>query len=513
LYGDVHLDGRQLIVKYHDEHSYIIQARMLAEGKLWMPRHEAADSFQSFHILTEPVYASIYFPGTALINVPMVWLNLPPWLIPLILSGFAAALLYWIVTELVDGVAGLACVILLLGSPIYRGQCVMVLSQPMMLFLGLAVVACWLMWRRHMSLAWTIAIGGVGGLAAITRPVEALAYCIPIGISMLWRMRAMTWRRAVLTLVVLVVPALPFLALQAIHNKGTTGHFTRFASDVFAERFYPAPMVGFHDIDPKFVSDSVVPAIRTGVQSWVNMQYFLHRWEHAGQALVYDRLPTFCYGAMPNPLLFVCFTIGWIGLFRNERWVLGLCVPLALSFYFFYAFYLIHYPLPIQPGVLICIALAGPVIGAAWPKLRARAEAILMCAFITSAVVSMPQIGGHGDDAVFADLGLAQKAVAEIEHKPAIVLFHFVEGISTHQEPVYNIDVVWPDDAPVVRAHDLGPALNQKLLDYYARVQPNRHVYYYDRGTATMYELGNVVEVAKRGASWLTPKQSGVYSP
>jgi len=69
-----------------------------------MPQHELADFFDTFHILVRPVYASIYFPGTALLYVASIWLNLPPWVMPLLAAGASVALLYRVISELVDGV-------------------------------------------------------------------------------------------------------------------------------------------------------------------------------------------------------------------------------------------------------------------------------------------------------------------------------------------------------------------------------------------------------------------------
>jgi hypothetical protein len=60
------------------------------------------------------------------------------------------------------------------------------------------------------------------------------------------------------------------------------------------------------------------------------------------------------------------------------------------------------------------------------------------------------------------------------------VLFTYPEHGNYNEEPVYNIDVPWPDDAAVIRAHDLGPAKNQEIFDYYARTQPDRTFYQFD---------------------------------
>src|SRR5258705_9444821 len=66
--------GRGLFPTLHDEFMYLLQARMLARGRLWMPAHPLADFFDCFNVIVRPVYAAEYFPGTALIYVPGVWL-------------------------------------------------------------------------------------------------------------------------------------------------------------------------------------------------------------------------------------------------------------------------------------------------------------------------------------------------------------------------------------------------------------------------------------------------------
>jgi hypothetical protein len=87
-----------------------------------------------------------------------------------------------------------------------------------------------------------------------------------------------------------------------------------------------------------------------------------------------------------------------------------------------------------------------------------------------------------------------------------VVLFRFdVENGNPHIEPVYNAGVAWPDDAPVIRAHDLGPARNQQLYEYYARHQPQRAVYLFDLSAATIQEppvyLGTAAQLASRPPS------------
>ena len=65
------------------------------------------------------------------------------------------------------------------------------------------------------------------------------------------------------------------------------------------------------------------------------------------------------------------------------------------------------------------------------------------------------------------------------------------------QEPVYNVDVAWPDRASMIRAHDLGPERDGELFRYYAAVSPNRLVYRFDRRTGQVQELGRVGDLGK----------------
>src|ERR1019366_10575966 len=77
-----HQQRRSRLPYLHDEFSYLIQAHQLAIGRLWMTAHPIGEFFDSFQLFVRPVYASIYFPGTAILYVPGVWLHLPAWVTP-----------------------------------------------------------------------------------------------------------------------------------------------------------------------------------------------------------------------------------------------------------------------------------------------------------------------------------------------------------------------------------------------------------------------------------------------
>jgi hypothetical protein len=109
---------------------------------------------------------------------------------------------------------------------------------------------------------------------------------------------------------------------------------------------------------------------------------------------------------------------------------------------------------------------------------------------------SLPQLNAHVSDEPYRTpfLDYTQRVLAQIR-APAVVLFRFSPGCNVHEEPVYNTDVIWPDDAPIIRAQDLGRR-DGELLGYYALRQPNRSFYILDRRTGMVVPLGNAVEAA-----------------
>jgi hypothetical protein len=86
--------------------------------------------------------------------------------------------------------------------------------------------------------------------------------------------------------------------------------------------------------------------------------------------------------------------------------------------------------------------------------------------------------------------------------QPALGLYQFHPRGDPHDEPVYNVDVAWPDDATLIRAHDRSPEQNQRLFSYYAQRQPDRQVYLVDRARVRdpdykPQSLGRIADLAR----------------
>ena len=109
--------------------------------------------------------------------------------------------------------------------------------------------------------------------------------------------------------------------------------------------------------------------------------------------------------------------------------------------------------------------------------LAGEVKASWVAAAVTLAVgiiaLNQALVGVFYDDGLYAGLAIALSTGMgyvhpNLPHTPAVVLFRYAPGKDNpHIEPVYNTDVAWPDDAPVIRAHDLGPRRNIEIFRYY----------------------------------------------
>ena len=514
LWTSLWQQDRDLFPKFHDEHMHLLQMQHLAQGKLWMPQHELADHFETFHVFVKPVYASIYFPGTALVYVPTVWLKLPKWVMPLIVAGACCGMIYRVVTELLDdGVAALLAALMLVSIQWFRYLAMIVMSHSVMLMLGLCIIWAWLRWRDSFlhsparkcggTLRWSAGIGALGGLAAITRPVDAICYALPIGIAMLLDMRPLDWRGRARTVAIIVACAAPFLALQFIQNLGISRDPFKTPYRLYADLYTPQMSFGFHRFDPSARPQTDLPQRIDYYNEFTVPAARAHRLDKIFATWKNERLPLLGKATLPSPWLLALLPFGLLALRDRTRIAVWAVLPLWVAMYAMFAYLLPWYAVVVAPPMILWALL-----GKQWLERLARkrsgvANAVLSLGVVAACASALPGIDREViDDGYLAPTMWFSYAQAPKDvQKPAIILFRYRAGDNVNEEPVYNVDVANPDDAPIIRAHDLGPQRNQKLFDYYAARQPQRFVYLYDRSSRTLLPLGNVAELAGRDAA------------
>ena len=506
LYATAVGQGRSFHPAVHDEFSYLVQAHQFARGHGWYAAHPLGPFFDSFQLLVAPVYASAYFPGTALLYVPGVWLGLPPWVTSLAVAAAVAGLLFRAVAMALDGPSAIAAVLLLWVDGQYRTASVAVLGQMPTLALGLAATVAALAFLRDGRLRWAVVAGACLGWAAVTRPLDAACFGLPIAIALVAR------RPRVVTVAGLLLPALPFLAAQVTLNHGITGHWLTTPFRLYADRDYPGTHYGFNAYDPSAAPASPLPQKRALYDEYRPLLR-----EHTVGHIVDDqfrnhgpmmppRLPVTLtqLTVVPFALLVVVMPVALAGATR-PRLLLLAPLPLFVVVYAGYVFFFPHYVLVVSAAVIAAVLVAGrALVQLAPPSVLPRASVAAFVVLTAVAVAGLPQLDGSGQpytDDPFATplLDDVDRQLAKLAGRGrAVVLFTFDPKRSAHEEPVYNAAVGWPDDAAVVRAHDLGPGRDRELFRYYADRQPDRLAYRYDEATRTLTPLGAVGAIAGR---------------
>jgi hypothetical protein len=500
LYVTAVASDRQFMPVIHDEFSYLIQTQTLATGRLWMPAHPLRAFFDTFYLITDRAYASQYFPGAAMMFVPGVWLGLPAWVMPLAIAGAAVAMLYLVLREVVGSLAGVGGAVVAIGSVGFRFVSIMSIAQVPALLLMLLTLWTILRWQATRRVGWAIAAGTAMGWLAITRPLDAaIVGAIGAGFVAWWLRRESwrTWRRVGLAG---LLPLLPFLALQLTINKGVTGEFFQTPFRYYADRDMPGSSLGFHDFDATrrpvsplpqkqaFYDTHVVQMTRDHTPAKVLSRWAKQRWRYV------------LTEPLPDMLLILTVPLGIAAIVGHSRALLVVLIaPVWCAAYSLHTFTYFHYYTSLIPAMLVLMYAGMARLDELGPWLARARPALGVMLPVTITVLAMPQFRRDVRDQVVpntTEATLRQAIAGQIAEPRAIVLVRFGEGAHPESEVVYNVESAWPDDARVIRAHDLGDERSRELFNYYSKTQPERMVYRFERPADTLTRLGRVDELA-----------------
>lgn len=167
---------------WHDEAAYLLQARIFTDGQWAAPGPILPEFFEQYHVLVSPVLAAKYVPGHALALVPGVAVGWPG-LMVVAMAAATSGLLFALVRRASGVTSAIIASLLWLVSPMavfWRSSYMSEVTTSMLWLLGL-----WAAWRwyREGGIASAALTGLAAGAMAITRPLTALAFTLPLAIA------------------------------------------------------------------------------------------------------------------------------------------------------------------------------------------------------------------------------------------------------------------------------------------------------------------------------------------
>ena len=233
---------------YHDEYSYLFQAKTYLAGRLSFPSHPtAARLFDQMHVVNEERFASRYFPATGLFIAPWLWLEWP--IVGHWLAGAATCLfVFGIGFELSNNGTGFVAGMLTALSPgiaIFGG--LLLAHHPTLLSLGFFAWS-FLRWQTRESLV-DVTLAGIGlSCAMLCRPMTAAGFALPFGVVFLMQLFRQQQRSPVKLFLAMAVPLIVGFALLAVQNKAITGSVTNSPYELFNEIYTPSHIYGFNNV-------------------------------------------------------------------------------------------------------------------------------------------------------------------------------------------------------------------------------------------------------------------------
>jgi hypothetical protein len=482
------------VPQIQDEAAYLLQAGIFARGRWTEIARPLPEFFAQMHVFTTPVLAAKYPPGMSLFLTPFVAIGWPA-LGPMILAGITGAFLFVLARRAGNAVvAGLAWMLWTTAPWALRWQATF-LSQT--LTVALWVVALYLLLRFHESKQpWTlVALAGIVGLCAITRPVTAVALVLPVGVLV---MREVRRARAWQTFMMAFLTGLAIVALLPLQNRMTTGDWRVSPLVKYSREYLPSDFPGFGFDSTQRIAPLPPDLDRS------RQELFEARRQHTLQSLPNTLLTRWArslaivaYGWRVGliPLIF----LGALVMPAAGRLAFMMSVGLLLS----YAFHS-HWPqwsqyyLEAAPGY--ALALAAGIWGLAswmirgWSSTRTRGAwagggdpRVAVAAIVTAVALGIPgllriptTVSHYQTEVAYQRrFGEALRLVNESQEK-AILFVEYGPAHNAHFSLVRNVPSL--TEAPTWIAYERGRD-DLRLM----RLAPDRRAYIYhaDRGTLT----------------------------
>ena len=236
--------------RFHDEFSYLLAADTFAHGRLTNPTHPMWIHFESFHIIEQPTYMSMYPPAQGLVLAAGQLLGHPwvnqPWIGQLLVTALMCSALCWMLQGWLPppwALLGAVLAALRLGILSYWMNtywCASVTALG-----GALVLGAWPRLRRQLRVRDALLMALGLAILANSRPYEGFVFAIPVAGAMLFWLVGRNhpaFRRSLPRVVGPILLALGLAAaVTGYYNYRVTGKPFRMAYQVNRDTYAPAP--------------------------------------------------------------------------------------------------------------------------------------------------------------------------------------------------------------------------------------------------------------------------------
>jgi hypothetical protein len=231
--------------RFNDEFSYLLAADTFAHGRLTNPTHPMWIHFESFHIIQQPTYMSMYPPAQGMVLVIGQLLG-HPWIGQVLITALMCSALCWMLQAWLPppwALLGAALAVLRLGILSYWMNtywCASVAALG-----GALVLGAWPRLRRHLRIRDAILMGLGLVILANSRPYEGFIFSLPVAAAMLLWLTGKRRPALHLALPHVVLPLFLVLAIGALatgyYYHRVTGNPFRMTYEVNRETYATAP--------------------------------------------------------------------------------------------------------------------------------------------------------------------------------------------------------------------------------------------------------------------------------
>jgi hypothetical protein len=459
---------------FHDDFSYLLAADTFAHGRLANPPHPMWTHFESFHIIFQPSYASMYPPaqglmlaaGKILMGSPFaaVWFS-----VGLMCSAICWMLQGWLPPEwalLGGALPALRFGVFSYWDDSYSGGALAATAGSLVLG-ALPRIIRYLRGRDALLMAFGLA------LLANTRPYEGLLLSMPVAVALLiWSIgkNAAPWaliaQRVVVPAFLVLIPSGVLMGEYFRHVTGSALHMpyqtnrTAYAIAPYFLWQLPNPQPTYHHaVMRDFYSRVELPPY------WQARSLTGFVWETA------ERLLTTCGFYIGPALTIPLIAIPWTLRDRRIRWLVisGVVCFAGIALV---SFFIPHYAAPMA-AVILAIVLQTMRHVRTWRWNRKPVGLFLVRALTLICVLMVPvhvrMLAAHAASEKGQSPGqqraklltaldaLPGRQLVLVRYKPDHPLFS--------AEWVYNEADI--DNAKVVWARDMTPSQNQELIDYF----------------------------------------------